>query len=203
MSLKIKSPSLTRRTFAAAVPALALSAVASNRALAQTSTPVTSVTPDAAKSWTAIPPTAMPPLRFIDGQGKPLTLADFKNRVLLVNLWATWCEYCRDEMPTLVALAPKLKPFHGLILPISVDKTGLKVVRPYYKAHDITDLPMLADTTGHAMEMMATEGIPTTLVVRPDGMAVAKMEGSADWDTPAVLSFLKKLADGHSGDITT
>lgn len=198
MSLKLKSPSFSRRTFVATASAITLSAAASNRALAQTSTPVTSVTPDAATSWTATSPTPPPPLRFTNEQGKSLSLEDYKGRLLLVNLWATWCEYCRDEMPTFVALAPKLKAFNGLILPISVDKTGLTAVAPYYKANNITDLPMLADTTGQAMQMMQTQGIPTTLVVRPDGMSVARMEGSADWDTPAVLAFLEKLAHAPS-----
>ncbi len=182
-----------RRSLIAAAPALALGAAWSNRAVAQTES---DDLPDASTGWGAFPPAAPPPLTFQNETGKTLTLDHFKGHVLLVNLWATWCGPCKAELPTFAALAPKLRSFGGLILPVSIDVDGVSAVRSYFQLQGIKDLPILVNPAGDDLDMMQTDGIPVTLVVAPSGKAVARLDGAADWNTKAVIAFLRHLARG-------
>ncbi|MBU6420370.1 MAG: TlpA family protein disulfide reductase, partial [Proteobacteria bacterium] len=181
-------PSLMRRSLIAAAPALALGAGLSNRADAQTDS---YDLPDAATGWNAFAPVDPPPLVFHDARGRRLTLANFKGHVMLVNLWATWCPPCKAELPTFAAMAPKLRHFGGLILPISIDVDGVSAVRRYFEQEGIKDLPILVNPSGDDLDMMQTDGIPVTLVVNAAGKAVARLDGAANWDTKAVLEFLR------------
>ena len=150
--------------------------------------------PDASQVWETFTPTALPPLVFQDATGKRLTIDDYKGHVLLVNLWATWCGPCKLELPTLAALAPKLRPFGGLILPISTDEGGTDTVKAYFAAQNIQNLPVLSDPSGGDLNLLQSPGIPITVVVRPDGKGVAQLAGGADWDNQNVLAFLRDLA---------
>ncbi len=162
-----------------------------NRAQAQTDS---GDLPDASTGWETFPPITPPPLAFQDAEGRNLTLDHFKGHVLLVNLWATWCGPCKEELPTFAAMAPKLKHFGGLILPISIDVDGVAAVRPYFELQGIKDLPILVNPAGDDLDMMQTNGIPVTIVVNPAGKAVARLDGAADWNTKAVISFMRHLA---------
>lgn len=142
----------------------------------------------------------MPPLIFQDEAGKTLSVEDFKGHVLLVNLWATWCPPCKAELPTFEALAPKLKSFGGLILPICTDEAGAAAARAYYTAQNIHNLPVFSDASGQDLNLLQSEGIPVTVVVRPDGKAVAELEGAADWNNQNVVDFLRNLATNSAGD---
>jgi len=193
LSVKPKRPSLKRRSLIAAAPALALGAAWSNRADAQTGS---DDLPDASTGWDAFAPVTPPPLAFQDASGKTLTLAAFKGHVLLVNLWATWCGPCKEELPTFAALAPRLKRFGGLILPISIDVDGASAVRAYFELRGIRDLPILVNPAGDDLDMLQTNGIPVTLVVNPAGKAVARLDGAADWNTKGVVDFLRHLSGG-------
>ena len=70
---------------------------------------------------------------FVDGDGRNLTLADFEGRVVLLNIWATWCPPCREEMPTLDALQARLGGSDFHVLPLSIDRAGLEPVRRFYR----------------------------------------------------------------------
>ena len=160
----------------------------SNRAEAQTES---YDLPDAATGWNAFAPVPPPPLVFQNARGRHLTLADFKGHVLLVNLWATWCPPCKAELPTFAALAPKLKHFGGLILPISIDVDGVSAVRSYFRQQRIRSLPILVDPDGNDLDLLRTNGIPVTLVINASGKAVARLDGAANWNTEAVIEFLR------------
>lgn len=142
---------------------------------------------------------AAPPLTFTDAKGHKLTLNSYRGHILVVNLWATWCGPCTDELPTFVALAPQIKRFGGLILPISIDLEGINAVRPFYARANIHNLPILLDPEGHNLDVLNTDGIPVTLIIDPHGKLAARVDGAANWNTPRVLDFLRSLAQGHSG----
>lgn len=163
----------------------------SNRANAQTES---DDLPDASTGWNLFPPTSLPALRFQDARGQKLSLAHFKGHVLLVNLWATWCGPCKEELPTFAAMAPKLAKFGGLILPVSIDVDGASAVRTYFEARHIKTLPILVNPDGDDLDLLQTNGIPVTLVVAPSGKAVARLDGAANWNTKPVLEFLRHLA---------
>jgi thiol-disulfide isomerase/thioredoxin len=167
-----------------------VSALAGNRAAAQTDN---SSLPDAADVLAPIAPLAAPALKFTDAKGQKLSLTDYKGHVLLVNLWATWCGPCVEEMPTLAALAGQMQAYGGLVLPISIDTNGAQAVRPFYALHAITDLPILLDPDGSNLDVLNTDGVPVSLIINPAGRLVGRVEGSADWNTLRIRAFLQSL----------
>jgi thiol-disulfide isomerase/thioredoxin len=150
--------------------------------------------PDAADGFNPMAPIAPPAMKFTDAKGQSLSLAAYKGHVLVVNLWATWCGPCVDELPTLAALADQIRAFGGLVLPISIDTNGAKAIQPFYALHGITNLPVLLDPDGDNLDILNSDGVPITLVIDPAGRLVARLEGAANWNTPRVRAFLQSLA---------
>jgi thiol-disulfide isomerase/thioredoxin len=139
-------------------------------------------------------PVAAPALQFTDGKGQKRSLSNYKGHVLLVNLWATWCGPCVEEIPTLAALAGQMQAYGGLVLPISIDANGIQAVRPFYALHAITNLPILLDTDGNNLDVLNTDGVPVSLIIDPAGRLVGRLDGSANWNTPRVRAILQALA---------
>jgi thiol-disulfide isomerase/thioredoxin len=150
--------------------------------------------PDAADGLGGIAPTPLPNLKFLSAAGKALTLADFRGSGLVVNIWATWCGPCVAELPSFAAIAPGLAASKILVLPISIDFEGLKVVQPFYATHGITTLPILLDPDGTITDTINAHGIPITLIINPAGQLVARLDGGANWNTPATIRRLHHLA---------
>jgi thiol-disulfide isomerase/thioredoxin len=184
-------PKLSRRSVIAASAGLALSGIRSNSADAQITT---ADLPDAAGVIAEIMPGPAPDLKFTDAAGKALTLANYRGNGLVVNIWATWCGPCVAELPTFAAIAPTLAKSKILVLPISVDLDGSKSVKPFYISHGITSLPVLLDPDGSATDALNTDGIPVSIIINPQGQLVARLDGSANWNSPATLALIKQLA---------
>jgi len=182
---------LTRRSIIGAFAGLAAAAARGNSANAQVTL---DDLPDAAEGLDSVPPTPAPNLKFQDDNGKRLSLADFRGAGLVVNIWATWCGPCVAELPSFAAIAPELGRTRILVLPISVDFEGAKVVKPFYASHGIANLPILLDPDGTATDTLNAPGIPITLVINPLGQLVARVDGGANWNTPATLARLHHLA---------
>jgi thiol-disulfide isomerase/thioredoxin len=200
LSVKTARPRFTRRSIIAAAPGLAFAGAWGNSALAQTDSDSGDL-PDAADAMVKIMPTAAPHVVFTNAKGQKLNLSDFAGHTLLVNLWATWCGPCVAELPSFAALAPKLKTLGALVLPISIDMSGAGAVQPFYAAHGIRSLPILLDSVGANLQALNTDAIPLTIVINPAGQLVARMDGAANWNTPAILAFLKSLGgDGPTGN---
>lgn len=130
---------------------------------------------------------------FQDAAGNSLTLADFRGSYLFVNVWATWCEPCREEMPSLDALARSLKGYPIRVLPISVDVTGIGTVERFYKRNNLRDLPAYSDPGQSAMRALTIFGIPSSMLIGPDGRELGRMTGPAHWDRPEAMRQLLEL----------
>jgi thiol-disulfide isomerase/thioredoxin len=182
---------LTRRSIVGAFAGLAAAAARGNSANAQVTL---DDLPDAADGLDSVPPRPAPDLKFQDANGKQLSLSDFRGAGLVVNIWATWCGPCVAELPSFSAIAPELGRSKILVLPISVDFDGLKVVQLFYKSHGIANLPILLDPDGTTTDTLNAPGIPITLVINPAGQLVARVDGGANWNTPATLARLHRLA---------
>jgi thiol-disulfide isomerase/thioredoxin len=181
------------------VAGLAAAAVAGNCALAQTGSDL----PDASTVLDSLPFSTPPHLRFTDAGGRALSLGDYRGHGIVLNVWATWCGPCVDELPSLVRLAPKLLPAGILVLPVSIDVQGAAVVAPFYANHGITGVPLLLDPDGTVMDRLEGEGIPITVIINPAGKMVARLDGAADWDTAGSIAMITQLAgmpaDGKDG----
>lgn len=149
-----------------------------------------------AKLKPVTPPVAPPAIHFVDADGKTHTLGEYHGRGVVVNLWATWCPPCVEEMPSLAALAKALAADHIAVLPLSSDHGGAKAVEAFYARRGITDLPVLLDPAGAAARALLAPGLPTTVVIDRAGKERARLEGGANWSSPAAVAAVRHWAGG-------
>lgn len=123
--------------------------------------------------------TAAPEASFEDPAGEPVTLADFRGKPLLVNLWATWCAPCIAEMPTLDALAAKGRNLE--VLAVSQDLEGAKKVDGFFAARKFKALEPYLDTEMALMGGLKVATLPTTILYDAEGREVWRMTGIEDW----------------------
>lgn len=125
---------------------------------------------------------------FVDGGGRDLSLADFRGRVVLLNIWATWCAPCREEMPTLDRLQARLGGDDFHVLPLSIDQAGLGPVRRFYEQIGIRHLNMYLAEDIRAMFAFAVIELPTTLLIDRQGRERGRLTGPAQWDSPEAIA---------------
>lgn len=133
----------------------------------------------------------LPSLRFTDGNGAATSLAAFRDRVVLLNVWATWCGPCREEMPTLDRLQAALGGPHFEVVAVSVDAGGLPVVQAFFREIRVKHLHPYLDTF-HDAAALITTGIPITLLVDRNGREAGRKLGPATWDDPRMLQLIRR-----------
>jgi thiol-disulfide isomerase/thioredoxin len=128
---------------------------------------------------------AAPTLQFSDGE-RPVSLSAFEGKYVLANFWATWCAPCIQEMPALHRLSEKLEKKSVVVVAISQDEAGPAQVRPFVEKLKLSRLTILYDMEKSAIQAYALRGLPTTFLISPTGMLLARLEGSAAWDEGAL-----------------
>jgi thiol-disulfide isomerase/thioredoxin len=142
------------------------------------------------------PPASPPDGVFLDALGEEHRLAEFLGHGMVINFWATWCQPCIAEIPSLVTLSRALAP-HGIaVLPLSSDRGGAKAVAAWFEQHEIAGLPILLDPHGDLAHAWGGKGIPTTYIVSRDGKERARMEGAADWSSETTTALIRRLVEG-------
>lgn len=132
-------------------------------------------------------------IEFTDEAGEAFKLSDWKGRVVLLNVWATWCPPCRKEMPTLDKLQAELGGDQFAVVALSVDRSGAPVVRKFYEKIDIKNLKIYVDPTMKTQRQLKLFGLPGTLLLGPDGKELGRLLGPAEWDTPEMLSQFRNI----------
>lgn len=122
-----------------------------------------------------------PDFQFPDLKGKLVALSDFRGKVVLLNIWATWCRPCVEEMPALERLYQKLKGKPFEIVAVSVDSEGLDNVQPFVKKLGLS-FPILMNTNGSIRQTYGTTGVPESFIIDQEGKIVRKIIGPLDWD---------------------
>ncbi|HZK92169.1 MAG TPA: TlpA disulfide reductase family protein [Stellaceae bacterium] len=141
----------------------------------------------------AAPPQPAPEISFTDGSGNTVALADFKGKFVILNLWATWCEPCLKEMPSLAALQARLGPALT-VLAVSEDRGGAAVVQPFVDKLGLDRLlKIYLDPKSMAIRAFAARGLPTSVVIDREGKVLGKVEGGANWDSEAMRATLAGL----------
>lgn len=131
----------------------------------------------------------VPAVQFIDGEGSLRGVADFQGKVVLLNVWATWCGPCREEMPTLDRLQKQLGSADFEVVALSVDQAGEQVVRDFYQAVGVQHLGLYIDSSALAAIELSAIGLPTTLLLDRQGREI----GAAEWDSPEVVVYLREV----------
>jgi thiol-disulfide isomerase/thioredoxin len=140
-------------------------------------------------------PKAVPEIAFADGEGEPLNLADFRGRTVLLNVWATWCPPCREEMPALDALAGALEGPELEVIALSTDRTGAGRVAKFFDDTGVENLEIAVDPRGDVMRAAGIMGLPLTLILDREGREVARMIGDADWDSPEARALIGRVIE--------
>jgi thiol-disulfide isomerase/thioredoxin len=140
-------------------------------------------------------PSPLPELRFEDAEGRSLSLADFRGKIVLLNVWATWCVPCRKEMPTLDRLQAMLGSPDFQVVALSIDRGGLKPVRDFYAEIGLKHLAMYVDASGQSNAALGLAGIPTTLLVDRDGREIGRFIGPAEWDAPDMVTVIRQAIE--------
>ena len=143
-------------------------------------------------------PRPLPALHFTNADGQELSLADFRDRFVLLNLWATWCVPCRKEMPTLDRLEAKLGGPDFEVVALSIDRRGLAAVQPFFKGLRLKALRIYLDQSGEVASTLGAPGLPTTLLIDRDGREIARKIGPAEWDSPAMEGVIRRYLTGKA-----
>jgi thiol-disulfide isomerase/thioredoxin len=139
-------------------------------------------------------------LSFLSEAGKPLTLASFKGKAVLLNIWATWCPPCRKEMPSLDRLQSIKQSQNFEVVALSIDGGGIDQVRPFFKEIGIKNLKMYFDKPGTSMSALKILGLPTTLLIGADGHELARWVGPKEWDSAPAILEIDDLLSGRRTD---
>lgn len=131
---------------------------------------------------------------FRDGAGQDLTLDRFRGRIVVLNVWATWCPPCREEMPSLDALAGGMRGEGVEVVALSTDRGGAERVRAFYAEEGIEDLPVYVDAPNRFAREAAILGLPVTMILDREGREIARLTGDADWNAAPVRRMLRRLA---------
>ena len=127
--------------------------------------------------------------------GKDVALSDYQGRVVLLNLWATWCAPCVKELPSLDRLQKELGSDDFIVLALSMDFKGANVVAPFLKKIGVTHLDVLTDTKSHAMQRLESASLPITFLINKKGKLVARLDGPAEWDSVEAKALIEALID--------
>lgn len=145
-------------------------------------------------------PRAVPPLAFENADGHAIALQNFDGKVVVLNVWATWCPPCRAEMPTLDNLQAKRGGDDLEVLALSIDQAGPKVVREFFDEIGIKHLRLYIDPTAQALDILDIAGIPATLLIDRQGRELGRLIGAAEWDSPQMLRFLGEVIESTKGE---
>jgi thiol-disulfide isomerase/thioredoxin len=133
----------------------------------------------------------------LDGNGQPADMARYRGKALLVNLWATWCAPCIEELPSLGKLQQALGGDAFQVVTIAFQESDPKKIEPFLAAHGAGNLPALIDVNSTIAKAAKVTALPTSLLVDRDGKVRAMLTGDARWHCGKALAAVKAfVADG-------
>lgn len=145
------------------------------------------------------PPALLAEDILIDASGAKTSLGELAaGRTVLVNFWATWCPPCRHEMPSLDALAAEVSGEDFAILPIATGRNDPDAIKAFFAETGITRLPEIHDRGQRLSRSLGVFGLPTTVILAPDGTEVARLTGDADWHSQSAQAIIGAIIDAFA-----
>lgn len=136
-----------------------------------------------------------PDIGFVDAMGKPFKLADFHGRYVLVNLWATWCAPCINELPELARLQKELPQDRITVVPVDVlERLDAEKLGEFLMIHQADGLPVYIDRDRATQRGFIANELPLTVLIDAQGREVARAAGGQKWDDPASAAYLKAIS---------
>ena len=126
--------------------------------------------------------------------GRPSGLMDYQGRVILLNIWATWCQPCRVEMPALERLSKNLATTDFRVVAVSVDVSDSSTVMGFVRDLGLS-FDILQDQTRRIEQRYRTTGVPESFVIDRHGVIVKKVIGAVSWDSPVNENLIRRLLD--------
>lgn len=140
---------------------------------------------------------AAPDFTFPDLNGKMVSLSDFRGKkVVFLNIWATWCPACVEEMPSMEKLYQEMKGEDFEILAVSIDVQGAKIVIPFMEKYSLS-FPALIDSRGRIKKLYQTTGVPETFIIDKEGIIVLKIIGPRDWASADAFRYFRNLLSSN------
>ncbi len=133
-----------------------------------------------------------PEFTLMDLEGKRHSLSDYKGKVVLLNVWATWCYPCLVEMPAMESLNKKLNGDEFIMLAVSIDNSGPKPVEKFIRENKFT-FKILLSPDGVFQNLYRTISIPMTFIIDKSGIIVSRVMGARMWDSPEAIKVLEDL----------
>jgi thiol-disulfide isomerase/thioredoxin len=172
---------------------LAVYAIAASRDNAAASA-VTAGNPYKRLEWHETP-VALPAQGFVGPDGAALTLAAFKGRTILLNLWASWCRPCVEEMPALARLQKDLGGPDFTVVAVSLDMNP-EDGRAWLAANHLEALPFHFDPKGRLYDALKAPGLPVSIFIDKEGREVGRVAGSIPWDEPKARALIARAQGG-------
>lgn len=127
--------------------------------------------------------------------GKTVSTNSFRGKVVVLNVWATWCPPCRREMPSLEALSRTLDPEHFAVIGVSTDKDPL-LAEGFLKENQISFVNFL-DEGGRIARQLGLNVYPDTFLIAPDGVLIKRVTGQQEWNSPAMIKLVQDIYWQH------
>lgn len=143
-------------------------------------------------------PETVDAISFVDVAEAPKSLNDWKGRVVLLNLWATWCAPCRHEMPTLDALNAEFGGVDFEVVPLSLDRGGLTKPQKFFAEIEVKTMALFNDKSGKSGRKLRAVGMPTTILLGRDGRELGRIAGPAEWDSDAAKALIRSAIGAGS-----
>jgi thiol-disulfide isomerase/thioredoxin len=141
-------------------------------------------------------PDPLPSVAFQNASGQAVNLEDFRGRIVLLNLWATWCLPCRKEMPALDRLQATLGSPDFEVVALSIDRAGSAASKKFLDSTGATKLALYVDPTAKLATDFKAIGLPATILIGRDGREIGRLLGPAAWDAPDAQSLIKSAMAG-------
>ncbi|MCA1775309.1 MAG: TlpA family protein disulfide reductase [Loktanella sp.] len=144
-------------------------------------------------------PVASSDVAFTSEDGDEMTLADFGGKVVVLNMWATWCAPCREEMPHLSALQETMGGDAFEVVTVATGRNPRPAMETFFAEIGVDNLPLHTDLRQELSRSLGVLGLPVTLILDREGQEIARLQGDADWSSDSAMAIINAvIADGQS-----